>query len=293
MKKNAGYTLIRLLTLPMQLFPLEFHYGASAFLFFLMYHVFRYRRVVVEKNLAASFPEKSGKERKRIGRDFYRSFAAMFIETLYFIHINVEKEAQRLNVQNAELIDCLLHEGKNVVLMGGHFGNWEFFQLFTRKLDANRFYVYKKIRNEAFDRLYRDLRARGATPLEMNETYRRLLSEYRRKQKFIAFFISDQRPIPEDLRHWIPFMKQDTPIMTGTEKIARKTDAAVVYTEIRRIKRGVCLLRFDLITENSTLLPPLEITRIFFQKLEESIRSAPEQYLWTHKRWKYQRKPNA
>jgi KDO2-lipid IV(A) lauroyltransferase len=289
MKKTVGYYTLLVLTWPMQFFPLAFHYLISDLMFFLFYRVAGYRRKVVAENLLKSFPGKPEKERKAIEKQFYHNFTDMFIETLYFTHTNYRKTSKLLKVENLEMVKQLLAKGKNVILVSGHLGNWEYFQLFRAKLDAHKFFVYKHLQSKTFDQYYKRVRERAAEPLEMAETYRKIYSTIRSGEKYIAFFISDQRPSANELFYWITFMNQDTPVMTGTEKIARNTNAAVVYTEITRLKRGHYQLKFELLKEEVGIPRGYEITDMFMARLEQSIRQYPDQYFWTHKRWKYKK----
>jgi Kdo2-lipid IVA lauroyltransferase/acyltransferase len=292
MKKTFGYYILLVLTWPMQFFPLAFHFLFADLFYFLIYRVFGYRKKVVTENLRHSFPQMQEMERKQVEKKFYRSFADLFIETLYYNHTPYKKVKKRLVVENLELVHRLLGEGRNVVMLAGHLGNWEYFQLFRTPLDGQKFYVYKQLGNKTFDQFYRRARSRGATPLEMRETYRTLLSVANSESRYVVFTISDQRPLKSELKHWMTFMNQDTPVITGTERIARKTKAAVVFTEFTRIKRGYQKLRFELITEDASKTSEFEITHSFMHKLEESIIAHPDQYFWTHKRWKYKREKN-
>lgn len=287
MNKSLGFHLLRLFTWPMQICPLNFHYWLSDLLYVVIYKIAGYRKLVVRKNLQNSFPEKSFDEITTIEKAFFRGFCDMFIETLYFTHINIKKEAKRLKIINLEYLTLMAEKKQNLIVVAGHFGNWEFMQLFAEQIKANKFFVYKKLNNKAFDRFYRDLRSRAAQPLEMKETPRVLLSKA--NHPFVAYFISDQRPIPEEIKHWLTFLNQDTPVMLGTEKIATKTNSAVVYLEVKKIKRGYHQATFTLLTENAAQLPQFDLTHLFFQKLEESINNSPDQYFWTHKRWKYKK----
>jgi KDO2-lipid IV(A) lauroyltransferase len=292
MKKTVGFYILSGLTWPMQFFPLAFHFLFADILYFLMYSVLGYRKKVVTENLKKSFPEKSDLERKKIEKKFYSGFADMFVETLYYKHTPYKKVKKRLVVENLELVHRLLGEGKNVMMLAGHMGNWEYFQLFRTPLDGQKFYVYKHLGNKTFDQFYKQIRSRGAAPLEMRDTYRTLISVANSDNRYVVFTISDQRPLKSELKHWITFMNQDTPVITGAERIARKTKAAVVFTEFTRIKRGYQNLRFELITEDASKTSELEITHLFMHKLENSIIAHPDQYFWTHKRWKYVREIN-
>ena len=289
MKKSPGYYLLLAVTWPMQLLPLGFHYIVADFLYFLVYCVFGYRKAVVAENLRNSFPEKSSEELKLIEKQFYHGFADMFIETLYTTHINVEKQKYRLEVVNFKPVQDLLDNGQNVLMVGGHVGNWEFMRLFHERIDSNKYFVYKKINNKTFNQFYQRLRGSAADPLEMKKVFRRLMGDVQNGQNFTAYFISDQRPLKHEIKHWVNFMHQNTPVMLGTEKIAVKMKTAIFYMEISRIKRGYYRVSFELLFDDSTKTKPFEITDTFMHRLEQSIREYPSQYLWTHKRWKFKR----
>jgi len=273
----------------MQFIPLGFHYLFSDLLFFLIYRVAGYRKKVVAENLLNAFPEKSVSERTEIEIKFYHNFVDIFIETLYFTHASQQKASSRLLFENLELVDEQLAKGKNVIFLLGHLGNWEFFQLVRDEVKGIKFYVYKKLGNKTFDHYYKLLRSRAAQPLEMGETYRKLYDVYKSGALFTAFFISDQRPLRTELFYWLTFLNQETPVLTGTEKIARRMNASVIYLEFSKIKRGYQKARLELLSDDVSNAPEYEITNLFFEKLEKSIRQYPDQYFWTHKRWKYKK----
>ena len=75
----------------------------------------------------------------------------------------------------------------------------------------------------------------------------------------------------------------------GTEKLAKRYDSAVVYSEIRRVKRGYYELDATLITENAAETSEMEITEKYVQLLEQTIRRNPQYWLWSHRRWKRKR----
>jgi Kdo2-lipid IVA lauroyltransferase/acyltransferase len=292
MKKTIGYYLLLALTWPMQFFPLTFHFLFSDILYLLIYKVFGYRKNVVAENLKQSFPTMSDLERKEVEKKFYHNFADLFIETLYLNQTPYRKTAKRLVVENPELVKRLLDSGKNVILISGHLGNWEFTQLFRPEYNAQRFFVYKHLESKTFDQFYKRLRSRGAMPLEMRETYRTLHAHVSSGKQYITFMVSDQRPLKSELKHWITFLNQDTPVLTGTERVARKTNAAVVFAEITKIERGFHKARLELIAEDAENVREFEITHSFMKKLEDSIIAHSDEYFWTHKRWKYKREKN-
>jgi len=290
MLSKVGYCLLLALTWPMKWFPLEFHYFFSDLLYFGLYRIFRYRLNVAKSNLKLAFPEKSEKERNRILAKFYRNFADIFIETLYFTHIDAKKNQKRLKVNHPEILETLYQKRKNVVCLAGHFGNWEFVNLYTHQIKYTLYAVYKKLNNKSFDLFFRHSRElMGGIALEMSETPRQLMMDAKNNKLFFAYLISDQRPQKKEQAHWMTFMNQDTPVLTGPEKIAKKTNAAVIWIDTLRVKRGFYEINISLITENPNECKDFEITEKQMALLENAIIRNPDQWLWTHKRWKHKR----
>jgi Kdo2-lipid IVA lauroyltransferase/acyltransferase len=290
MFSKIGYYLLLAFTWPMQLFPLEFHYFFSDLLYLCIFRVFGYRVKVAKRNLIMAFPEKSEKERYLILKRFYRNFTDIFIETLYFTHIDAKKNEKRLKVNNPEILEELYNKRRNIVCLAGHFGNWEFVNLYTRKIKHTLYAVYKKLNNKTFDLFFRHSRElMGGIALEMNETVRQLLSDAKNGKLFFAYLIADQRPQKKEQAHWMTFLNQDTPVLTGPEKIARKTNAAVLWIDTIRVKRGYYEINISLIAENPSETKELEITEKQMYLLSEAIKINPDQWLWTHKRWKHKR----
>ncbi len=287
---KAGYYLLLALTWPMQLFPLEFHYFFSDLLYLCIFRIFKYRVNVAKSNLNLAFPEKSEKERNLILKKFYRNFADIFIETLYFTHINPQKNQKRLKVHHAELLETLFQQKKNIICVAGHFGNWEFVNLYTHQIKYTLYAVYKKLNNRTFDLFFRHSRElMGGIALEMSETPRQLFSDAKSGKLFFAYLIADQRPQKKEQAHWMTFLNQDTPVLTGPEKIARKTNSAVIWIDTFRVKRGYYEIDISLITENPNDNKEFEITEKQMVLLENAIERCPDQWLWTHKRWKHKR----
>jgi KDO2-lipid IV(A) lauroyltransferase len=100
-------------------------------------------------------------------------------------------------------------------------------------------------------------------------------------------FIADQTPAITDINFWTEFLNQDTPVYLGAEKIAAKYDMAVVFYNIRKIKRGYYSLTLEVLFENTAGLPEHMVTEAHVRRLEEIIRENPEFWIWSHRRWKF------
>ena len=102
----------------------------------------------------------------------------------------------------------------------------------------------------------------------------------------------DQRPFNNSNAYWHPFLNQDTPFHKGYEQIARKFNIPVVYTDIRRVRRGYYTVHYILLSGEPAATEEGYIVGLFIKTLEGIIRQKPEDWLWSHHRWKHSRGQN-
>ena len=271
------------------LLPLRILYVLSDLLFWLLYAVVGYRKAVIRKNLKESFPEKSEEELRKIERGFYRFFCDYLVETIKMMTISKENIRRRLTFKGTELVDEIVESGQSCAVYLGHLGNWEWVTSLplwvTPKAQCGQ--IYHPLENKEFDRLFLYSRQRlGAKCIAMQDTLREILNYRKENQPVVIGYISDQVPFWTNIHHWVDFLHHDTPVLTGTERIARKVNHAVFFLDVHRVRRGYYEAEFKLITREPQKMDEFEITDIYFKLLEESIRRAPEFWLWSHNRWK-------
>lgn len=272
------------------LLPFKVLYWIADFEYFLLYFVIRYRRKVVRKNLVTSFPEKTEKEIVDIEKGFYRWFADYFFEAVKLLSISDKELRRRFRIYNTEEVEACFEQGQNCAAILGHYCNWEWLSCVGINLPENRMMglIYHPLYNKTFDELFKKIRSHEANgiPVPKKDILRYLVNYKRQGIMSLFGYISDQGPKWENIHLWLPFLNHDTPVFTGGEKIMRKMNDAVFYVEMSRPRRGYYTATFKLITREPGKLSEFEITRRFFQALEETIRKKPEYYLWSHNRWK-------
>lgn len=267
-------------------------YVLADFLYIIIYRVLRYRLKVVRRNLAASFPEKSEQERRAIERGFYHHFADYIVETLKLAHISLEELQRRAYVQNPEVVDRLMDAGHPCcLLLMGHYGNWEWYSgSTTRFADAMMYQIYRPLNNKAVDKLFIWLRTKfGSRVISKYETGREVVRLQRNKVRSVVIFLADQTPSRQNLHYWTSFLNQDTAILTGAERLARKLDTPVIFLDVQMLRRGYYTVELQLLSENPKETPENWITEEYARRMERSILRNPAGWLWTHKRWKYTR----
>lgn len=272
------------------LLPMRALYVLSDILYALIYKIAGYRVKVVRRNITASFPDKSKEELRRLERRFYHHFADYIVETIKLAHISLDEIQRRAYLRNPELVDQLMEKGHTCfILTMGHYGNWEWFSGSTTRFEDSRIYqIYRPLNNKAFDRLFANLRTRfGSFGIKKNDTIRDIIKLKQDKTRSVVIFLADQTPSKANLHYWTEFLHQDTAILTGPERIARKLNLPVIFLDTQKVKRGYYTVDMKLITEIPKETPENYITERYARLLEKMILRDPAYWLWTHKRWKH------
>ncbi|MDR1557849.1 MAG: lysophospholipid acyltransferase family protein [Tannerellaceae bacterium] len=292
MGNKIGYALLYAWVKLHALLPLRLLYMLSGILYVVLYKIAGYRLEVCRRNMRAAFPEKTEAELRQLERDFYHHFADYIVETIKLAHLSLEEIQRRAYMVNPGLIDRLIDEGHTcIVIMLGHYGNWEWFTAGNSFFAAARMYpIYRPLSNKAFDRLFIGLRARfNAVGIRKRDTVRDLIRLKQEKTQALAVFLADQTPSRFNLHYWTNFLGQDTSILTGPERIARKLHLPLVYADVEKLRRGYYRVTFELLTATPQDTPLFQTTEQYARRMEQTILRNPAYWLWTHKRWKYKR----
>ena len=284
------YYLVYGLFYLISLLPLRILYLLSDFTYFIIYYVTGYRKEIVFQNLSVAFPEKSDQEKKEIAKKFYRNFTDNFIETIKLISAGENFINKHYSI-NVEVLDKLYEQNKKCQAHLGHNFNWELANNGMALLTPFKFLsVYMPITNKVIDRLFIKLRTKtGAVMLPATEMRTAMLPY--RDQKYLLALVADQNPGVPSKAYWFNFFGRPTPFVKGPEKAARANDCAVLFAHIIKTKRGHYVAHLDLATTEPRILPQAELTKMYVQYLERVIKANPEMWLWTHRRWKHQWKP--
>lgn len=269
--------------------PFWILYRISDFTFFIIYRVVGYRKKVVVNNLTNSFPNKTEKEIKKITKDFYVYLCDLMLETIKTVTWKEKDVMKHVKMRHEEVLDELYEKGKSIVVVMGHLGNWEWAgPCFSLHCKHQLFVVYQPLSNPYFENLLVGARTKFNTKIVPRKNTLRSMVENRKTLNATAL-IADQAPNPIKAALWIDFLSQETPVFNGPEKIANKFDAAVVYMNVKRVKRGYYDVIPTLIAENPKETEDTEITFAFNRLLESDIIAQPATWLWSHRRWKHKK----
>ncbi len=272
-------------------FPMKLLYIISDFFFFIIFYVVKYRKNVVTSNIKRAFPEKTEQEIHSISKKFFRHFTDLVMESVKSFSISKKNIRKRYVYENVEVVDELYNQGYSIALMGSHHNNWELSYGLPLLTNISCFGAYTKIKNPYYEKVIKASRTRfgydGVPTFEFSKTIKRRLEE---NVQSLYILLSDQSPQIHKTNHWHKFLNVYVPVHTGAEILAKKHNFAVANMTVTKVKRGHYSAKFELITKTPNDFEDFKITEKFLAITEEHVKTQPEYYLWTHKRFKHEGK---
>ncbi|CAL2061329.1 lysophospholipid acyltransferase family protein [Tenacibaculum sp. 190524A05c] len=268
--------------------PMRLLYVFSDFLFLLVYYVVGYRKKVVLSNLKLAFPEKSDEELKRITKKTLHHFCDFIVESIKSFSISEKEVSRRYKFVNPEVLNNIAKNGKNIILTGAHLNNWEWSVSMPLVSDIHIYGAYTPIKNKHFNEFMKSSRTKfNLTAYKTKEMIPNMMKNIKNGNKGAYILLSDQSPVVQKTYHWQEFFGVKVPVHTGAELLAKKFDMSVINYSTKKIKRGYYETTFEVITENPKELDNYQITDKYLRITEDRIKEQPENYLWTHKRFKH------
>lgn len=269
--------------------PLKVLYLISDLIFFVIYILVGYRKTVVSENLKNSFPHKTPEERNKIQRKFYLNFSDYIVETLKSFTVSSNELRVRVQHINQDVFHEAKAENKNVILLAGHIFNWEWFNaLATIIPQENCFPVYRRVQSSFWEERIKGIRNRfGNQALEAKEVIRHIFKN-NNDGNSVYMFVADQTPHVSEVTYGLNFLNQKTPAFIGYDKLSTRMDLAFVFCEMKKVKRGYYQINYYRIYPDGEKFVEHEVVKKFHKLLENTVNKRPDNYLWSHRRWKYQ-----
>jgi KDO2-lipid IV(A) lauroyltransferase len=282
----TAYLFFRLCVALTARIPFPALYALSDVLAFLLHRIVGYRKKVVRANLRRCFPEWAPAELRAAERGFYRNLSDVLLEGIKGLGLPKGALVDRWRILNPELANHHFAEGRSVVCMPGHLANWEWALYTTGFVSAQPVVaVYKPLRNP---RINNWLRQR-VTPFNVElASMRETSATFDRYARRPTIYIMASDQSPSNVRDAIraDFFGEKLLWLHGAERHARRFDWPVYFAGVRRVSRGHYELTLELLSDRPGELLPGELTARYAEKMEEAIRRAPSDWLWSHKRWK-------
>jgi KDO2-lipid IV(A) lauroyltransferase len=275
---------------PLSLLPLPVLYFLSDILFVIIYQMIGYRKSVVWKNLKNSFPEKPDKELLKIQSAFYRHLCDIIIESVKLFSISKRELQKRFQIKNPEIVSKYFQQGQNIILVGGHYNNWEMLAVSLDMLLPHQAVgIYSPLKNKFFNKKLAKSRTKFGVRIITKSEVRNHFAK-KSTQPTMTVFGSYQSPTYSKKVYWTDFLNQETAVAIGAELFATKYNYPVFFVKVNKLKRGFYVGDLELLAENPSQFREGEVSRLHTHFLEKIIAQNPAFWLWSHKRWKRTRK---
>jgi Kdo2-lipid IVA lauroyltransferase/acyltransferase len=282
-----NYLFARFFLSSFRLIPFWLLYRISDMTRFLLFVVIGYRKKVILENLQRAFPEKSKSEIRQIASGFYKNFTDVFFEALKGFTMRKKEMLKRFKLVNPDFLAPYFEQGQSVLVLGAHYSNWEWGTSLEMQMRHETATVYKSIKNPRLNQYMHRSRERWGMKQVPVEKTRHIFSNIE-TPRFIVLIADQSYPIINKAV-WINFLGIETACIPGPEKYSSIYNFPVLFLDFKRVKRGYYNAELSLISDNPKELQKDELTKRYMAKLESVILSKPENWLWTHKRWKYKK----
>ncbi|MBU0712740.1 lysophospholipid acyltransferase family protein [bacterium] len=283
------YSVLSLLN---QLLPRLSHLNRrriATILGYVLFYIIPYRKKVVVENLAKAFPDKPPGWRRKLAKQSYIHFARFHFD----IFSNYQLSEQRFKrmvrrIDNAHL-DNAIRQGKGVLIILFHFGNWELIADWLARNHYNVAAIAARLANPLADRLVTEIRTKNGLKI-LPKGRRHTVKTYRfLKNDQLLYMVADQNAGKQGA--WVRFFDQWSSSFRGPMLFALRKKCPVLLASCLMDEKGRYDIRFDKFPlETPAGLPEDKKIEFLIQSytryFEELIRQKPEQYYWIHRRWK-------
>ena len=275
-----------LFLLPLSYLPQFVLYRFSDLVYLVLVYIIRYRRSIITSNIEGSFPGKSSEELKQIRLDYYKHLGDIIVETISNFSVSKKCLEENFTFENIDLMEDLYAQGKSVIVMGGHYGNWERYAIAVGDQTRHKqLAIFKPFKNKFFDQKMKKARERYGIQMISMRMAKKYFIKNPDELKCITFAMDQWTPNAKQA-YWTKFLQRDTSFFPAAELLAKEFNWAVIYCGLEKKKRGHYHATFDLISNDPQNTAEGEIMESFVKKLEASIQTNPPHWLWSHRRWK-------
>ena len=286
---RAVYLAVRLVVCAVQAAPMDACLPLAQALSWLAYDVLRIRRRVIDDNLQHALPDRSESERRRIARSMWQHLLIMAWEVAHAPRkLHAFSFDRHLHFTDKRLLVDYLLQDRPVVLVSGHFGNFELAGFFAGMLGFPVYSIARKLDNPFLDRWIADFRESQGQFLLDKAGCAPLVAVLLQKGATIGI-LGDQHAGPRGL--WVDFLGRPASSHKAVALFTLTSGAPQLVVYLRRTNQP---LHFELgiagvadpVEGGPHLQNARTLTQWYNDRLGEVVRQWPEQYWWVHRRWK-------
>ncbi len=285
------YLAVRIFAMYVHMFGVRTNYRTARWIGDLLYTFDRRHRLRTMQHLKLSFPDWDERKIHRVAKASMRNMVYLALEVLFTTRlITPVRWRQHVRLSNmAETVRLMLRRESGLILVIGHFGNWEIAGYTLAALGFPSVVVMRPLDNPYLNRYLLDIRCNAGLDILYKKGATGSMDEVLDNKGMLGF-VADQDAGRKGL--FVDFFGRPASHYKAIALMAMRHNAPIIVGYGRRLDEA---FHFELGTHRIIYPhqwaqaddPLLWITQQYSQAMEELIRKAPGQYLWSHRRWKH------
>tara|TARA_B100000780_G_scaffold228521_1_gene167943 strand:- start:198 stop:1058 length:861 start_codon:yes stop_codon:yes gene_type:complete len=239
---------------------------------------------LIQQNILKAFPEINSKDLSKLSKNMWSNYGRILSEYVFLKDFRRSKFDNKLEIIGLDILSKIKEEGKPVIFISGHFNNFELMAMQIEKSGINLAVIYRPLNNKFLNYIMEQIRRKYICKNQIKKGLagtRQLLS-YFKKNHSIALMI-DQR-VSQGIKS--NFFKHEAYTTTIPAQFAKKFNCNIVPIYIERINKINFKLTINKPLEYSNDKSIEDITLDLNHIIEKMILKNPDQWIWSHNRWK-------
>ena len=237
---------------------------------------------ILKKNLDISFPKFSNQRKKEIEKNMWKNYGMTFIEYVFLNYLQIKRD--HIKIYGEDILLNIINSKKPVIFISGHFANFELMSMEITKKKINLATIYRPINNFFLNPFMEYLRKKYVCKNQIKKGINgvRETIEYIKNKHSIALMI-DQR-VSEGEK--ISFFNIPAYTTTLPAQLAIKYNLKIIPVYIKREQNNNFIIEFKNEINHKNFTNKLDLTKELNLILEKMVLKNPDQWIWTHNRWK-------
>jgi len=252
----------------------------------------RKRFFITYSNLKRAFPNFSESRLQKIAKQSYNNLGIVLVELLAFPQLSIDDLRKYIKYSNEDLFSKINARGKGMLLLSGHFGNWELLALTAGAFSKIPItIVVKPQKNKFVDEKLNSYRTmHGNKIIPMSKAARVIIKALKNNQA-VAILADQSADMSRDI--FVDFFGYPAVTYESPAMLALKYKVPIIMGFAVRnpdftYSVDLIELKFDDLHDDKEGIA--ELTRRHVKILEEKIKEHPHLWAWQHNRWKHQPK---
>ncbi len=245
--------------------------------------IFRSKKII-HSNIKKVFPEINFEKLKNITCSMWNNYGRVFAEYIFIKNYRTGNLASKIHVQGKDILEEIKKNNKQVIFVSGHFSNFELMAMQIEKSGINLAAIYRPLNNVFLNPIIENIRKKYICKKQVKKGIGGIKKLIKlKKNNYSTALMIDQRVSEGILSN---FFNHKALTTTIPAQLVKKFNLPVVPVSIKRIKG----IEFKMIIKKpiffSKNISIENITNELNQELEKLIIENPNEWIWSHNRWK-------